>query len=150
MSENDHSGNRWESESGHASNEASEKVAATDTPVAAEPGLDEPPADAAAPERTRARPAWLTRSRTIAGGVAAATFVIGGAVGFGIGHATTDDFDGGGLPGVEGGFDGGFEPDGDGPGGGFGHDGQPPPSFQDQDGQPGGESGDQSDLGTSS
>ena len=150
MSENDHSGNRWESETGHARDEASGKDAATDTPLASGPALDEPSADAAAPARTRARPAWLTRSRTIVGGVAAATFVIGGAFGFGIGHATTGDSDGGRQPGLERGFDGGFEPDEDGPGGGFGHDGQQPPSFQDQNGQPGSQSGDQSDPGTSS
>lgn len=56
--------------------------------------ITEPPA-AAQPDSPRVvdvrRPSWLTRTVAVAGGVAAATFVLGGAIGFAVGHGDGDD-----------------------------------------------------------
>lgn len=71
---------------------ATTEVDATTVQPAVPETVTPAPAQPAAPAVVDLRrPSWLTKTVAAAGGVAAATFVLGGAVGYAIGHAGGDD-----------------------------------------------------------
>lgn len=100
MSENNESGNRWESTPADAGSAAEDGAAApsTEVPAAAEDVAVPAAAATAAPvsgpavaPRTSRLPGWVTTRGLIATGMAAAIFVGGGGIGYAIGASGHHD-----------------------------------------------------------
>ena len=60
-------------------------------PAQPQAAVPAPSADATPRTVDLRRPSWLTRGVAVAGSVAAATFVLGGAAGYAVGHGSGDD-----------------------------------------------------------
>lgn len=151
MSEQNESGNRWEKpvetddETTTQAAEASPAVEPVETPAAGVPAEATP----VEPAVKSKMPGWVTRTRLIATGAAAAIFLGGGAVGYAVGNAGDDDH--GRFPDRfdRVGFEPGQGPDGQFPGG-QGPGGQGPGGQQGQSQVPQGQSSSGSDSGTAS
>jgi len=127
-----------QNESGNRRDEAEADATTTEVSEAA------PVVEPVEPAAKSTLAGWVTRTRLIAAGAAAAIFLGGSAAGYAVGNAGNDDH--GRFPDR---FDrAGFGP-GQGPGGQF-PDGQGPGGPQDQGQVPQGQSGSSSDSGTAS